>query len=122
MSVRTKISSGIGRYEQVEAPPGVPNSKCYRTQKGCTIIVSMDPALRAPDGIWLPPASLMLWHLSVAHRRRYPTWDEIADARYELVPEDVTMALILPPPDEYVNLNEHCFHLWQIEDRRVDLP
>ncbi|HEY8776131.1 MAG TPA: hypothetical protein VIM33_06560 [Gaiellaceae bacterium] len=23
-------------------------------------------------------------------RRRYPTWDEIADVRYELIPEDVT--------------------------------
>ena len=40
--------------------------------------------------------------------------------RYELVPAEVTMALLLPPPDEYVNAHEHCFHLWQIDDRRAE--
>lgn len=56
------------------------------------------------------------WHLSISHPDRYPTWDEIKQARYQLVPHDVTMAMILPPPGEYVNLHENCFHLWQIED------
>jgi hypothetical protein len=29
------------------------------------------------------------------------------------------MAMLLPPRDEYVNEHEHCFHLWQIEDKRA---
>lgn len=93
--------------------------RAYRTASGCTVFCAREPALRAPAGIWLPPGELLLWHLSIAHAHRYPTWDEIADVRYELVPGDVTMAMLLPPPDSYVNAHEHCFHLWQIDDRRA---
>lgn len=63
------------------------------------------------------------WHLSISHRTnemrprpgRYPTWDEIADARYQFVPNEVTMAMLLPPRQEYVNLHATTFHLHQVE-------
>jgi hypothetical protein len=63
------------------------------------------------------------WHLSISHRTseatpqpgRYPTWDEIKEARYRFVPDGVTMAMLLPPKAEYVNVHETCFHLWEIE-------
>ena len=64
------------------------------------------------------------WHLSVSfsdHRgrgSRYPRWDEIADARYRLVRDDVTMCMVLPPPDEYVALHDTTFHLHEHHDRR----
>ena len=62
------------------------------------------------------------WHLSISHRtnemrprpKRYPTWDEIADARYRFVPDEVTMAMLLPPRDQYVNLHATTFHLHEI--------
>lgn len=54
------------------------------------------------------------WHLSISHPTRYPTWDEIRDARYDLLPDDVTMAMLLPPRAEYVNIHENCFHLHEI--------
>lgn len=54
------------------------------------------------------------WHISVSHPMRYPTWDEISKARYDLVPDDAFMVMILPPRAEYVNLHKNCFHLWQI--------
>lgn len=54
------------------------------------------------------------WHLSVSHPLRYPTWDEIKYLRYKYLPNDVTMAIILPPKEDYVNLHPTCFHLWQI--------
>lgn len=64
------------------------------------------------------------WHLSISHRTngyppkpgRYPTWDEIKDARYRFMPGDITVAQILPPQDEYVNVAPTTFQLWQIED------
>lgn len=56
------------------------------------------------------------WHLSIAHKRRYPTWDEIAEARYRLCPKNLTMALLLPPVDKYVNLHANCFQLHEIID------
>lgn len=61
------------------------------------------------------------WHLSVSftdhrgHQSRYPSWDELADARYRLVPGDVTMAMLLPPPAEYVAVHDTTFHLHQLE-------
>jgi hypothetical protein len=96
--------------------PGV--HRAYRSASGCTILCAQEPARAAPAGIWLPPEAKLLWHVSVAHAHRYPTWDELADIRYELIPDDVTMAMLLPPIDDYVNAHDFCFHLWQIEDRR----
>lgn len=54
------------------------------------------------------------WHLSIAHRRRLPTWDEISVARYRVLPDAVTMGMILPPRSEYVNLHQFCFQLHEM--------
>lgn len=54
------------------------------------------------------------WHLSIAHPSRYPTYDEIKEARYEFTPNKATMAMIFPPKEEFVNIHQNCFHLWQI--------
>jgi hypothetical protein len=54
------------------------------------------------------------WHLSISRPDRLPTWEEVRDGRYALVPDEATMALILPPRDEYVNVHEFCFHLREI--------
>ncbi len=56
------------------------------------------------------------WHLSISHPERYPTWDEIKTARYQLVPNNVTMAMLLPPKERYVNIHPNCFHLWEIRE------
>ena len=53
------------------------------------------------------------WHLSISHPTRNPRWEEIAMARYDLLPDEVTMAMYLPPRDEYVNVHRYCFHLHQ---------
>jgi len=65
------------------------------------------------------------WHLSISFKekeqweggpmfeRRYPTWDEITEARYGFLPDKVHMVMHLPPKEEYVNLHETTFHLWE---------
>ena len=66
-----------------------------------------------------------MWHLSISHRHddlspgRYPTWDEIREAREQFVPDAATMAMLLPPKAEYVNVHPTTFHLWQVEPDRV---
>lgn len=60
-------------------------------------------------------------HLSISHRSnsrkprpgRYPTWDEISDARNQFLPADVWFVMHFPTPDEYVNLHETTFHLYE---------
>lgn len=54
------------------------------------------------------------WHVSLSHPARYPTWNEIRDARYDLLPDACLMALLLPPRAEYVNLHPNCFHLHEV--------
>lgn len=56
------------------------------------------------------------WHLSISHPHRYPNWDVIADARYSLIPNEVTMVMFLPPREEYVNIHKNCFHLHETTD------
>lgn len=51
---------------------------------------------------------------------RYPNWDEIKSARYLFCPKDVTMAMLLPPMDQYVNHHETCFHLHQVPEGLED--
>jgi len=50
-----------------------------------------------------------------ARRRawRYPTWDELADARDVLLPAELEFAMILPRSSEYVALHDTTFHLHQ---------
>lgn len=61
------------------------------------------------------------WHLSVSHSKpkggpgRYPRWDEITDARYRLMPDDFTGALLLPPPENYVAEHPTTFHVHEID-------
>lgn len=62
------------------------------------------------------PAGL---HLSISFRdhrgrpSRYPTWDEIAGARYHLLPDDHDFVMHLPPTSEYVAIHDTTFHLHQ---------
>ena len=72
----------------------------------CRVILSREP--RPNDGS-------KRWHLSISCANRYPTWEEIKDARFSLLPLALTFAQILPPPSEYVNIYSNCFHLWEIE-------
>jgi len=65
-----------------------------------------------------------LFHLSISHRvdgpdgktrpGRYPSWDEIYEARYEFCPPKATMAMYLPTKEEYVNIHPTTFHLWEV--------
>ena len=56
------------------------------------------------------------WHLSISCKNRFPTWQEIHQARYDLIPNEAMMAMILPPKEQYVNLHENTFHLYEIKE------
>ena len=78
---------------------------------------------REPHG----PAGRLAYHLSISHRLnhilnsmgvpvpgRLPKWEEIVEARYEFCPNEVYMAMILPPMEEYINLHPTTMHLYEI--------
>ena len=119
---RTAKDRRLGMLTELSLPTPVVQlagrHRAFRAASGCTVILGREPAKAQAAGLVVPDSARLLWHLSIAHAHRYPTWDEIADARYELIPDGVTMAMLLPSSSEYVNVNEHCFHLWEIEDPR----
>jgi hypothetical protein len=72
----------------------------FQTLSGCIGFVSKDGGL---------------WHLSISHKDRLPTYEELKEARYKYCPDVKHMAMIFPPLDEFVNVCETCLHLWEIE-------
>ena len=84
----------------VSIQSNVPGAQAFR-YRSCTILVSEDP---------------VGWHLSISHPSRYPKWDEIKEARYALLPKNVTMAFFLPGEGDYVNLHKNCFHLFEVKE------
>lgn len=63
-----------------------------------------------------PPYQGKGWHLSISHPKRYPTWDELAKAWYEAVPEAATRhaCMVLPPSTEYVNIHTFCLQVHEL--------
>lgn len=53
-----------------------------------------------------------LLHVSVSHKHRHPSWEEIRAVRDALYPDDVDVMMVLPQAQDYVNIHEHTFHLW----------
>ena len=88
----------------------VPGCRAYRTSNNLTVICGREPC---------GPHGEMRWHLSVAHNKRNPTWEEIRDLRYFLVPDGAMMTMFLPPAQEYVNAHPFCFHLYEVEADEV---
>src|SRR5215471_731948 len=58
------------------------------------------------------------WHISISHRSRHPSWDEIKTVRYRLLGPDTSVAMLLPPADHYVNIErqDHVFQLYELLD------
>lgn len=85
----------MGKASYIEVASPLPGTRAFRKGKLAILVDRMGGE----------------WHMSISHEKRYPTWDEIKQARYDFIPNAVTMAMILPPKEQYVNLHEYCFHL-----------
>jgi hypothetical protein len=73
----------------------------------CNLLLGHEP---------LGPGGELRWHLTISCPDRHPSWDEIKTARYRLLGPDTTIAMILPPADEYVNVpaQDHVFQLHEV--------
>lgn len=81
-----------------------------------TIMLAREPLRNG--GAWI-------WHLSIAHPHREPTWDEIKTAVYgirasrEILEGGLAFAQVLGKvelAEDWVNVHDNCFHLYAIED------
>lgn len=55
-----------------------------------------------------------LLHASMSHSDHDPSWATIKLVRECLFPMDMDVGMILPRRADYVNIHQHCFHLWQL--------
>lgn len=76
----------------------------FTTDTGCAIIIAKEVGL---------------WHMSISHESRLPTWDEIKQVRYDLLPRDRDFAMILPRPEHYINIHNYCFHLHEMTSQEL---
>ena len=96
-------------WRDIDLPAFMKNQPDGATQRMVTkgelrAIVGREPVFGGP----------LKWHMSISCEHRDPTWEEIRDARYALVPNSVHMAQILPPKEDYVDVHPHTFHLWEV--------
>jgi hypothetical protein len=54
------------------------------------------------------------WHVSVSHANRYPTFEEAKHIRDKLIPADITLAIIVPSPNNQ-SLNPNTIHMFEVE-------
>ena len=55
-------------------------------------------------------------HVSIAHARRMPTWDELREVKDWLIGRDRRAIQVLPAAAEHVNIHPFCLHLWSCLD------
>ena len=97
------------KLNEISSP--VPGCQAFRSANNLSIICGREPC---------GPKGELRWHLSISHHHRNPTWEEIRDLRYQLIPNEVMMAMFLPPMEEYINEHRYCFHLYECE--ATDIP
>ena len=52
-----------------------------------------------------------LKHFSISCQYRYPTWEEILEAK-EFLFGDIDAMMIMPKKKDYVSIHPNCFHVW----------
>jgi hypothetical protein len=105
---RAPIDQTVRRWRRIDHPFGWDAWQSDDTDGHLSVLVSDEPT-----GL----------HLSISHRTnearprgdRYPTWDEIAEARERFLPDDRTFVMHLPPRAEYVSVHSTTFHLWELQ-------
>lgn len=53
------------------------------------------------------------WHLSVSLTRTIGYY-ELKEIRYKFMPNNMDVAQIFPPREEFINIHENCFHLYEL--------
>jgi len=71
--------------------------------EGIMIIITADDS---QHGIML--------HASISLATRNPTWEEIKALKEAVYGNDADAMMVLPAAADYVNLQEHTFHLWSM--------
>ena len=74
----------------------------YRGPKGLSVIITA--AVEQYKNSWL--------HVSVAHRDRLPSYDELKQVKAIFMGRDKYAIQVFPPDSKHINIHPYCLHLW----------
>jgi hypothetical protein len=100
-TIQSTIPAGVG-------PQG--DFECWLRGKLAAIVSRDDIAHGGGD---------VRWHISLQHKDRVPTWEELSRAGHDLRP-GVTFVIGVPPRSWWLNVHEHVLHLWQTKDENLE--
>lgn len=78
------------------------NAAAYSSVGKLHVIYSED---NTPKWGWLK-------HVSVSRSDRFPSWHEILAVK-EFFFGDVDCMMVMPKKEDYINVHENCFHIWE---------
>lgn len=61
-------------------------------------------------------------HVSVSHPYRTPTWQEMCEIKRLFFKEEETVIQYHPARSNYINIHDHCLHLWRKQDADFPMP
>ncbi len=106
MSLRiptTDLRLPDGRKLHYRGPwPLVPGAHQWSTGDQLRVLASVD---ETPHG--------RLMHVSLSYAHKNPKWTEIRAVRDLFIPDTVDAMMVLPCAEDYVNFQQHTFHVWQ---------
>lgn len=94
------ITLNDGRKLRYESP--MSGGKAYYCADEMVVIATFDPT---PHGTLL--------HVSASYADRDPTWHDLKQLRAAFFPDDQDVIQLLPRAGVFVEIHEHCFHLYQ---------
>jgi hypothetical protein len=74
----------------------------YQAKGGLRVIASQDTTQHG-----------LLRHVSLSYAKHNPSWKDIKLVRRAFFRSDQDAMMVLPTADFYVNVHEHCFHIWE---------
>ena len=89
-------------YQRIGDMTMSPGEALYNPETEVKIYQSLDTL---SDGV-------LYLHLSISHPTRYPTWEELLEAKDMFSGAEDEMVQVLPRKSEYVNVHPNCFHLY----------
>lgn len=61
-------------------------------------------------------------HVSISSKTRTPTWEVMAKVKEIFFTPDEVVMQLHPAEKDYVNISEHCLHLWRPQREKIPLP
>lgn len=93
-----------------------------RLPSGVTLFVISSGLSDRESESHLPDDCRGFEHVSVSHRDRCPTWEEMEFVRDLFWGPEETVIQIHPPKSRKVNHHKTCLHLWRDTTRDVRVP